>query len=125
LLPDGASIVLNAPTSGAKEIPAISVYSAGKAAVRPFARTWTTDLTNRKIRVNVVSPGATEAPRQGGPAQNEEQKQPMFAQFSSEAPLNRLGQPSEIAKAVVLFVSGDARYSSGVDLFVDGGAAQV
>ena len=125
LLPDGASIVLNASTSGVKGIPAFSVYSASKAAVRSFARTWTTDLKKRKIRVNAISPGATETPGLGGLAQNEEEKQAMFAQFASEVPLNRLAQPSEIAKAVVFLASDDASYISGIDLFVDGGATQV
>jgi len=125
LLPDGASIVLNASTSGVKGIPAFSVYSASKAAVRSFARTWTTDLKKRKIRVNSISPGATETPGLGGLAQNEEEKQAMFAQFASEVPLNRLAQPSEIAKAVVFLASDDASYISGIDLFVDGGATQV
>ena len=125
LLPDGAAIILNASTSTVKGIPSFSVYSASKAAVRSFARTWTTDLKAQKIRVNAISPGATETPGLGGLAQNEEQKLAMFAQFAAEVPLNRLAQPIEIAKAVVFLASDDASYITGIDLFVDGGSEQV
>jgi NAD(P)-dependent dehydrogenase (short-subunit alcohol dehydrogenase family) len=104
---------------------AFSVYSASKAAVRFFARTWTTDLKPRKIRVNAISPGATETPGWIALAQTEQQKREMFAQAASEIPLNRLAQPSEIAKAVVFLASDDASYITGVELFVDGGAVQV
>jgi NAD(P)-dependent dehydrogenase (short-subunit alcohol dehydrogenase family) len=125
LMPDGASIVLNCSTTSVKGMPAFSVYSASKAAVRSFARSWTMDLKGRKIRVNAVSPGATETPGLGGLSANEEQKQAMFAQFAAEIPMNRLAQPIEIAKAVVFLASDDASYITGIELFVDGGAVQV
>ncbi len=125
LLPDGASIILNASTTSAQGVPAFSVYSASKAAVRSFARTWTTDLKARKIRVNAISPRATETPGLVGLAKNEEQKQAMFAQFQSEVPFGRIAQPEEITKVVLFLASDDASYITGIELFVDGGAAQV
>jgi NAD(P)-dependent dehydrogenase (short-subunit alcohol dehydrogenase family) len=125
LLPDGASIILNASTTSGQGVPAFSVYSASKAAVRSFARTWTTDLKARRVRVNAISPGATETPGLVGLAENEEQKQAMFAQFQSEVPLGRIAQPEEIAKVVVFLASDDASYITGIELFVDGGAVQV
>jgi NAD(P)-dependent dehydrogenase (short-subunit alcohol dehydrogenase family) len=125
LLPDGASIILNASTTTLQGLSAFSVYSASKAAVRSFARTWTTDLKHRKIRVNAISPGATETPGLVGLADSEEQKQAMFAQFVLDVPLGRIAQPIEIAKVVVFLASDDASYISGVELFVDGGAVQV
>ena len=125
LLPDGASIILNASTTSVQGVPAFSVYSASKAAVRSFARSWTTDLKQRRIRVNAVSPGATETPGLLGLADDEEQKQAMLAQFASQIPLGRVGRPVEIAKAVLFLASDDASYISGIELFVDGGAVQV
>lgn len=125
LLPNGASIILNASTASVKGLPAFSVYSASKAAVRSFARTWTTDLKDRRIRVNAISPGATETPGWIALAKDEEQKQAMFAQVAAEVPLGRVAQPDDIAKAVVFLASDDASFISGVELFVDGGAAQV
>jgi NAD(P)-dependent dehydrogenase (short-subunit alcohol dehydrogenase family) len=125
LLLDGSSIILNASTTTVKGLPAFSVYSASKAAVRSFARTWTTDLKERRIRVNAISPGATETPGWLALARNEEEKKAMFAQVAAEVPLGRIAQPDEIAKAVVFLASDDASFISGVELFVDGGAAQV
>jgi len=125
LLPDGASIILNASTTTIKGLPAFSVYSASKAAVRSFARTWTTDLKHRKIRVNAISPGSTETPGWLNLAQDEEQKQAMFAQVVATVPLGRIAQPDEIAKVVTFLASDDSSFISGIELFVDGGAAQV
>lgn len=125
LLPDGASIILNASISAVKGFPAFSVYSASKAAVRSFARTWTTDLKHRNIRVNAISPGATETPGWMALAPNDEQRAAMIAQTISQIPLNRLAQPEEIAKAVVFLASDDSSYITGIELFVDGGAVQV
>jgi NAD(P)-dependent dehydrogenase (short-subunit alcohol dehydrogenase family) len=125
LLPDGASIILNASVVGSKGLPTNSVYSATKAAVRSFARTWTTDLKARRIRVNAVSPGSIDTPGlsdllASSPAG--EQRKQMIA---SMVPLGRLGTPDEIAKAVVFLASDDSSYVTGVELFVDGGFAQV
>jgi NAD(P)-dependent dehydrogenase (short-subunit alcohol dehydrogenase family) len=125
LMPDGGAIILNASIVSIKGMPAFSVYSATKAAVRSFARSWTADLKDRKIRVNVVSPGPIETPGVAGLVQTEEQRQGLFKQLSSMVPLGRIGQPDEIAKAVVFLASDDASYVAGVELFVDGGSAQV
>jgi len=125
LLPDGASIILNASIAGVKGIPAFSVYSASKAAVRSFARSWTTDLKHRKIRVNAISPGSTETPGWIALAPDEEQKKAMIAQAVADIPLNRLAHPREIAKAVVFLACDDSSYITGAELFVDGGLAQV
>ncbi len=125
LMPDGSAIVLNASIVSIKAMPAFSVYAATKAAVRSFARNWTVDLKDRKIRVNVVSPGPIETPGVAGLVQTEEQRQGLFSYLSSTVPLGRMGQPDEIAKAVVFLASDDASYVAGVELFVDGGSAQV
>jgi NAD(P)-dependent dehydrogenase (short-subunit alcohol dehydrogenase family) len=125
LLPDGASIILNASIVGSKGLPSNSVYAATKAAVRSFARTWTTDLKARRIRVNAISPGPidTEGLREllgSSPTGQERLKG-----ISSTVPLGRLGQPDEIAKAVVFLASDDSSFVTGIELFVDGGFAQV
>ncbi len=125
LLPDGASIILNASVVGSKGLAANSVYSATKAAVRSFARTWTTDLKERRIRVNAVSPGATETPGLSNLLASTEAGQQRAKMLSSTVPLGRLGRPTEIAKAVVFLASDDSSYITGVELFVDGGFAQV
>ena len=125
LLPDGASIILNASIVGSKGLPNNSVYSATKAAIRSFARTWTTDLKVRKIRVNVVSPGPinTEGLREllgDSDAGKERMKG-----YSSLVPMGRVGHPDEIAKPVVFLASDDSSFITGIELFVDGGFAQV
>lgn len=125
LLPDGASIILNASIVSIKGMPAFSVYSATKAAVRSFARSWTTDLKERKIRVNVISPGPIATPGVDGLAKTEEERKGLYAQLSSMVPLGRVGQPEEIAKAAVFLASDDSSYVAGIELFVDGGAAQI
>lgn len=125
LIPDGGAIVLNASIVSVQGVPSFSVYSASKAAVRSFARGWTNDLKDRKIRVNVVSPGPIDTPGLSGLAQNEEQKQALYAQLASTVPLGRVGQPEEIAKAAVFLASDDASFIAGIELFVDGGAVQV
>jgi|SRR5882762_85023 len=121
LMPDGASIILNASIVASKGSPQWSVYSATKAAVRSFARTWTMDLKDRRIRVNAVSPGFTDTPAwhasEGG-AQR-------LKLASNSVPLGRPGTPDEIAKAVVFLASDDSSYVTGTELFVDGGFAQV
>ena len=125
LLPDAASIILNSSIVGSKGLASNSVYSATKAALRSFARTWTTDLKDRRIRVNAVSPGSIDTPGLSGllasSAAGEERKK-MISTFT---PLGRLGTPDEIAKAVVFLASDDSSYVTGAELFVDGGFAQV
>jgi NAD(P)-dependent dehydrogenase (short-subunit alcohol dehydrogenase family) len=125
LLPDGASIILNASIVGSKGLPANSVYSATKAAVRSFARTWTTDLKDRRIRVNAVSPGATETPGLNDLLASAPAGEQRAKMISNTVPLGRLGTPDEIAKAVVFLASDDSSYITGTELFVDGGFAQV
>jgi NAD(P)-dependent dehydrogenase (short-subunit alcohol dehydrogenase family) len=125
LMPDGASIILNASIVGSKGLPATSVYSATKAAARSFARTWTTDLKDRRIRVNVVSPGTTDTPGLSDLLGSSEVGQQRMKMISNTVPLGRLGKPSEIAKAVVFLASDDSSYITGAELFVDGGFAQV
>ena len=125
LMPDGASIVLNASIVASKGLAANSVYSATKAAVRSFARTWTTDLKARHIRVNAVSPGSTDTPGLSDLLASSEVGQQRLKMLSNAVPLGRLGTPDEIAKAVVFLASDDASYITGTELFVDGGFAQV
>jgi NAD(P)-dependent dehydrogenase (short-subunit alcohol dehydrogenase family) len=125
LLPDGASIILNASIVASKGLPANSVYSATKAAIRSFARTWTTDLKARRIRVNAVSPGAIDTPGLSGLVGSSEIGQQRLQMISTGVPLGRLGTPDEIAKAVVFLASDDASYVTGTEMFVDGGFAQV
>jgi NAD(P)-dependent dehydrogenase (short-subunit alcohol dehydrogenase family) len=125
LLPDGASIILNASIVASKGLPANSVYSATKAAIRSFARTWTTDLKARRIRVNAVSPGAIDTPGLSQLLGSSEIGQQRLQMISTGVPLGRLGTPDEIAKAVVFLASDDASYVTGTEMFVDGGFAQV
>lgn len=125
LIPRGGAIVLNASIVSVQGSPNFSVYSASKAAVRSFARGWTNDLKSRGIRVNVVSPGPIDTPGLSGLAQNEEQKNALYAQLAADVPLGRLGRPEEIAKAAVFLASDDASYIAGIELFVDGGTVQV
>jgi NAD(P)-dependent dehydrogenase (short-subunit alcohol dehydrogenase family) len=125
LLPDGASIILNASIVASKGLPANSVYSATKAAVRSFARTWTTDLRNRRIRVNAVSPGSTDTPGLSQLFASGEAGPERLKMIPKLVPLGRLGTPDEIAKAVVFLASDDSSYITGTELFVDGGFAQV
>jgi NAD(P)-dependent dehydrogenase (short-subunit alcohol dehydrogenase family) len=125
LMPDGASIILNASIVASKGLSSNSVYSATKAAVRSFARTWTTDLKARRIRVNAVSPGSTDTPGLRDLLASGEAGQERLKMISNTVPLGRLGRPDEIAKAVVFLASDDSTYITGTELFVDGGFAQV
>jgi NAD(P)-dependent dehydrogenase (short-subunit alcohol dehydrogenase family) len=126
LMPHGAAIVLNASVAGNKGRPANGVYSATKAAVRSFARTWTNDLKDLQIRVNAISPGPTETPGFHGLLSSsrtdvEAQRQRAIGTI----PLGRLATPDDIAKAVLFLACDDSSYISGVELSVDGGFAQV
>jgi NAD(P)-dependent dehydrogenase (short-subunit alcohol dehydrogenase family) len=125
LLPDGASIILNASIVASKGLPMNSVYSATKAAIRSFARTWTTDLKDRRIRVNAVSPGPIETPGLNNLVASTGGGEERLKMLSNNVPLGRLGTPDEIAKAVVFLASDDSSYVTGTELFVDGGFAQV
>jgi NAD(P)-dependent dehydrogenase (short-subunit alcohol dehydrogenase family) len=125
LMPDGASIILNASIVGSKGFAANSVYSATKAAVRSFARTWTTDLKHRRIRVNALSPGSIDTPGLNDLLASSETGQQRAKMIANTVPLGRFGRPDEIAKAVVFLASDDSSYVTGIELFVDGGIAQV
>ena len=125
LLRDGASIILNASIVASKGFSSNSVYSATKAAVRSFARTWTTDLKDRRIRVNAVSPGPIDTPGLNELLASSETGNQRKKMISNGMPLGRLGTPDEIAKAVVFLASDDSSYITGTELFVDGGFAQV
>jgi NAD(P)-dependent dehydrogenase (short-subunit alcohol dehydrogenase family) len=121
LMPDGGSIILNGSVTSIKGFPAYSIYSATKAAVRSFARTWTTDLKARHIRVNTVSPGPTDTPRLYQVYDSADEVQALASLVS----LGRLGRPEELAKAVLFLASDDASFITGIELFVDGGVGQV
>ncbi len=125
LLPDGASIILNASIVASKGLSSNSVYSATKAAVRSFARTWTTDLRDRRIRVNAVSPGSIDTPGLSDLLASSGTGEQRRKMIPNSVPLGRLGTPDEIAKAVVFLASDDSSYITGTELFVDGGFAQV
>jgi NAD(P)-dependent dehydrogenase (short-subunit alcohol dehydrogenase family) len=125
LMPDGGSIILNGSVVGSKGLPANSVYAATKAAVRSFARTWTTDLKQRRIRVNVVSPGPIQTEGMEGLLGSGEIGEARRGQIAGGVPLGRMGKPEEIANAVIFLASDDASFVTGAEFFVDGGFAQV
>jgi NAD(P)-dependent dehydrogenase (short-subunit alcohol dehydrogenase family) len=124
LMNDGGSIILNASIATIKGFPGISVYSATKAAVRSFARTWTNELRERRIRVNAISPGHIDTPIFEGWQQGDALVK-MKEGLAKSVPLGRMGDPDEIAKAVSFLASDEASYVSGIELFVDGGVAQI
>jgi NAD(P)-dependent dehydrogenase (short-subunit alcohol dehydrogenase family) len=125
LLPDGASIILTSSIVGSKGLPSNSVYSATKAAIRSFARTWTTDLKDRHIRVNAISPGSIDTPGLRDLWGSSEVGTQRKKTIESVTPIGRFGTPDEIAKAVVFLASDDSSYVTGIEMFVDGGLAQV
>jgi NAD(P)-dependent dehydrogenase (short-subunit alcohol dehydrogenase family) len=119
LLNDGGSIILTGSVAGIKGTPAFGVYGATKAAIRLFVRTWTVELKNRHIRANVVSPGPIDTPAVG-------QLPPeAMARIASTVPMGRMGEPDEIAKAALFLASDDSSFVTGIELFVDGGRAQI
>jgi NAD(P)-dependent dehydrogenase (short-subunit alcohol dehydrogenase family) len=124
LINDGGSVILTGSIADVKGFPAISVYSATKAAIRSFARTWTNELKDRRIRVNTISPGHIDTPifdtwQQGDALAK------MKDDLAKNVPLGRLGDPDEIAKAVSFLASDEASYVAGIELYVDGGVAQI
>ena len=125
LLVDGGSIILNASIVSSKGMPAFSVYSATKAAVRSFARSWTVDLKERKIRVNAISPGPIDTPALTGLGASTEQTQQLKQGLIAIVPMGRLGHADVIAKAAVFLASDDSSFITGIELFVDGGSAQI
>jgi NAD(P)-dependent dehydrogenase (short-subunit alcohol dehydrogenase family) len=125
LLRDGGSVILTASTTSIKGTGAFSVYSATKAAIRNFARSWILDLKDRRIRVNAVSPGLTETAGLNDLFGGGEQAQGTKDYLVGQIPAGRIGQPEEIAKAVMFLASEEASYINGIELFVDGGQAQI
>lgn len=125
LMPDGASIILNASIVASKGLASNSVYSATKAAVRSFARTWTTDLRDQRIRVNAVSPGSIDTPGFADLLASSDVGQQRKKRIANNIPLGRLGTPDEVAKAVVFLASDESNFITGTELFIDGGFAQV
>jgi NAD(P)-dependent dehydrogenase (short-subunit alcohol dehydrogenase family) len=121
----GGSIILNASIGSSKGVQESSVYSATKAAVRSFARTWTVDLRHRKICVNAISPGPIDTPIFSNLLQNEEQSEQFKKNIVNTVPMERMGSPDEVAKAVSFLASDDSSYITGIELFVDGGLAQI
>ncbi|MND10222.1 Diacetyl reductase [(S)-acetoin forming] [compost metagenome] len=124
LLVAGSSIILTASTVSVKGTANFSVYSASKAAVRNFARSWALDLQGRGIRVNVVSPGPVKTPGLGELVA-EEQRQGLFDALAAQVPLGRIGEPAEVGKAVAFLASDAASFINAIELFVDGGMAQI
>jgi NAD(P)-dependent dehydrogenase (short-subunit alcohol dehydrogenase family) len=125
LIRDGASIILTSSTTSISGTPAFSVYSATKAAVRNFARNWILDLKDRHIRVNAISPGVTDTAGLDALFGGGEQAKGTKDYLASLIPAGRVGQPGEIAKAVLFLASEEASFVNGVELFVDGGQAQI
>ena len=126
LLVDGASVILTSSNVSIKGTPAFSVYSASKAAVRNFARSWTLDLKARGIRVNVISPGPIKTPglvELAGP--DAAQQQGLLDAMASTIPLGRVGDPDEVAGVAAFLASDDASFIAGAEIFVDGGQAQI
>jgi len=119
LFNDGGSIILNGSITGSKGYPVFSVYSASKAAVRSFARTWLVDLKDRNIRVNVISPGPIDTPALDPLGQEAKDG------FKAAIPRGEMGRPEEIATAALFLASSDSSFVNGIELFVDGGTSQI
>jgi NAD(P)-dependent dehydrogenase (short-subunit alcohol dehydrogenase family) len=124
LVKDGGSVILTGSTTSIKGTPAFSVYSATKAAVRNLARSWMLDLKERRIRVNVISPGPIETPGLLGLAADAEQERQLVDGLAASVPLGRLGKPEEVANLALFLASDEGSFINGAELFVDGGEVQ-
>ncbi len=126
LLVKGSSVILTGSTTSITGTPNFSVYSASKAAVRNFARNWILDLKGRGIRVNTLSPGPTETPGLVGLAGDDAaQQKGLLDHMATLVPLGRVGHVDEIAGAALFLASDDSSFVTGIELFADGGQAQV
>jgi NAD(P)-dependent dehydrogenase (short-subunit alcohol dehydrogenase family) len=125
LLRKGGSVVLVSSLLHLKGLPEHGTYAATKAAVRSFARTWATELKDRGIRVNTLSPGAVDTPIIDGQFKSKEEADGARAFFAGITPLGRIGRPEEMASAILFLASDDSSYSTGIDLVADGGITQV
>lgn len=125
LMKNGGSIILNASIVADKGLPGHGTYGATKAALRSLAKTWTVELKSRGIRINTLSPGATDTPIIDGQFTSKEQADSAKEAFSGKTPLGRLGRPEELAAAALFLASDSSSYITGIDLPVDGGFAQV
>lgn len=125
LLVDGASVILTGSTTASSGAEAFSVYSASKAAIRSFARNWCLDLAPRRIRVNVLVPGATSTPGFHGLSPSEEAGRSFVSSMEARIPLGRLGSPDETAAAALFLASAESSFVNGSELFADGGQAQI
>jgi NAD(P)-dependent dehydrogenase (short-subunit alcohol dehydrogenase family) len=125
LFQHGGSIILNSSVAASKGVEGFSVYSATKAAVRSFARTWTVDLRHHKIRVNAISPGLIDTQALSNLMQKEEQSEQLKKNLASTVPLRRMGTADEVAKVASFLASDDSSYVTGIELFVDGGEGQI
>ena len=125
LFQDGGSIILTASINSSKGFETSTVYSATKAAIRSFARTWTVDLKHRKIRVNAISPGPIDTPILNSAVQTEEEIEQIKASLVASVPMGRMGSPDEVAKAALFLASDDSGFITGIELSVDGGTAQI
>jgi NAD(P)-dependent dehydrogenase (short-subunit alcohol dehydrogenase family) len=125
LIRNGGSVILVGSIAGYVGVPGYSTYSATKAALRSYTRTWTREFNDRGIRFNTLSPGPIETPMFNGQADSEEAASEIRAQFVAAVPLHRLGRPEEIAAAALFLASDDSSFVTGIELSVDGGMAQV
>jgi NAD(P)-dependent dehydrogenase (short-subunit alcohol dehydrogenase family) len=125
LFQDGGSIILTASVGGSKGVEALSVYDATKAAVRSFARSWTVDLKQRKIRVNSISPGPIDTPGLRHALQSVQDAEKLMTSYLNVIPLGRFGNPDDVASAVSFLASNDSSFVTGIELSVDGGMAQI
>ena len=124
LLTDGASVILTGSTAAVKGTANFSIYSASKAAVRSLARSWALEVSDRGIRINVVSPGPVRTPGLGGLVA-EADRQGLFDALAAGVPLGRLGEPEEIGRTVVFLASDESSFINAAEIYVDGGLAQI